>query len=102
RARLLARDTRGGYDRVCTRGLTRDRIREHSIRRFACKSSFSETSADAQSLRPDDSEVTREVARRLSAGGCPPGGAFRIAAGQARRRVGRAAESGWVPRPRSR
>jgi hypothetical protein len=41
-------------------------IRRHSIRRFACKSSFSETSPDDQPLMPNDSEVAREVALRLS------------------------------------
>jgi len=41
----------------------RGTILVHSTRRFACKSSFSETTADEKPLKLDDTEVTREIAR---------------------------------------
>jgi hypothetical protein len=59
----------------------RGTISKHSIRRFACKTSFSETTSDDQPLRPDDSEVAREVAQRRSGRLLPAGKkASRIAA----------------------
>ena len=72
RARLCARHLGRGRVVVCARGLKSARILEHSIRRFACKSSFSETASDDQPLSSDDSEVAREVAQRVPAGPCPP------------------------------
>ena len=72
RARLFARHPGRGRVVVCARGLRSARILEHSIRRFACKSSFSETASDDQPLSSDDSEVAREVAQRVPAGPCLP------------------------------
>ena len=66
---------------VCAGGVRRGTMPRHSIRRFACKSSFSETESDDRPLRPDDSEVAREVAQRLSGTPLPAGNtASRIAA----------------------
>src|SRR4029077_10517000 len=79
------------------RGLRQGTILRHSIRRFACKSSFSETTSHDQPLTSDHPEVAQQLARGLPAGEACGRKASRIAAGWARRRVGRAADSGWIP-----